>query len=167
MSCNSATAPVQCTKALKEKNIIFRLCTTIRFKFIARVSRKITHLFNTKRICPSEFYPDTLVVHVIPSHLQSTSSSFWSRKSCWRKWCGKSSESFLNSCRPKSVSFSTHLESTRQLEVFKLPWYLNGDSCKYNMPCVIILILNKYIFFSSPSCNVNDFLQLFQLWYYS
>jgi len=120
-SCNSATAPARCIVALKDSNILLVLHT----------------ICLTLLACCKIYIDSKENIHngLIPSHLQSTSSSFWSRKSCWRKWCGKSSESFLNSCRPKSVSFSTHLESTRQLDDFRLPWYLNGESCKYNMPC--------------------------------
>lgn len=41
----------------------------------------------------------------------------------------------FSSCIPKSVIFTTQRESTRQLDVFRLPWDFTGESCRYTIPC--------------------------------
>lgn len=45
----------------------------------------------------------------------------------------------LNSCKPKSVNWQTHLESTKQLLDFKLPCETMSLSCKYIIPFKISL----------------------------
>lgn len=45
----------------------------------------------------------------------------------------------LNSCRPKSVNWQTHLESTKQLLDLKLPCETMSLSCKYIIPFKISL----------------------------
>lgn len=47
---------------------------------------------------------------------------------------GSHSASRLNSCRPKSASFTTQRESTRQFDVLSDPWYFMTDSCRYIIP---------------------------------